>query len=82
MLRDFERWPRYKELYIKAFDEMIKRHQLIKDADGKPVEVGGGANRCSRLTSRGYEWIVQDRGEESMRLWLETATPGSAKSGE
>lgn len=42
MLRDFERWPRYKELYIKAFDEMIKRHQLIKDADGKPVEVGGG----------------------------------------
>lgn len=75
MFRDFERWPRYKELYIKAFDEMIKRHQLIKDANGNPTEVGG-ANRCSRLTSRGYEWIEQDRPEESMRLWLETATPG------
>lgn len=43
MLRDFERWPKYKELYIKAFDEMIKRHPgEIKAADGTFAEPRGG----------------------------------------
>lgn len=26
MLRDFERWPKYKELYIRAFQRMIENH--------------------------------------------------------
>lgn len=26
MIRDFERWPKYKELYIRAFEKMIKNH--------------------------------------------------------
>lgn len=26
MERDFKRWPRYKELYIRAFDRMIEKH--------------------------------------------------------
>lgn len=26
MERDFERWPRYKELYIRAFEKMIENH--------------------------------------------------------
>lgn len=26
MRRDFERWPKYKELYIKAMERMVKRH--------------------------------------------------------
>ena len=26
MLREFERWPKYKELYIKAFEKMIENH--------------------------------------------------------
>ena len=26
MLRDFERWPQYKELYIRAFQKMIDNH--------------------------------------------------------
>ena len=26
MIKDFERWPKYKELYIKAFAKMIERH--------------------------------------------------------
>ena len=26
MIRDFERWPRYKELYIRAFQKMIDNH--------------------------------------------------------
>lgn len=43
MLRDFERWPRYKELYIRAFDEMIKRHTGITDANGE-IPRGGAGN--------------------------------------
>lgn len=27
MLRDFEKWPRYKDLYIRAFDKMIETHK-------------------------------------------------------
>lgn len=26
MIRDFERWPRYKDNYIRAFEHMIERH--------------------------------------------------------
>ena len=26
MIRDFERWPKYKELYIRAFQHMIDNH--------------------------------------------------------
>lgn len=26
MVREFERWGKYKELYIKAFDKMLKRN--------------------------------------------------------
>lgn len=43
MLRDLERWPRYKELYIKAFDEMIRLHPgEIKVATGELAEPNGG----------------------------------------
>lgn len=39
MLQDFERWPKYKELYIKAFDQMIKNHPgEIRVATGELVE--------------------------------------------
>ena len=51
MIEDFERWPRYKELYIKAFDKMIAMHPgEIKVATGEPVESGGGFDVLS-------EWI-------------------------
>lgn len=45
MERDFERYPKYKELYIKAFDRMIKNHPgEIKVASGELAEnnVWGG----------------------------------------
>ena len=43
MLRDFERYPKYKELYIRAFDQMIKNHPgKIKVADGVPASENGG----------------------------------------
>lgn len=43
MLEDFERYPRYKELYIKAFDQMIANHPgQIKVADGELATSNGG----------------------------------------
>ncbi len=43
MKRDFERWPRYKELYIRAFDQMIKNHPgEIRIANGDSAKPGGG----------------------------------------
>lgn len=48
MLRDFERWPRYKQKYIKAFDRMIANHPgEIKVASGEPA--GGGYSNIHRL---------------------------------
>lgn len=52
MLRDFERWPGYKKLYIAAFDKMIKNHPgEIKVASGEMVEntIGGGDSDIHRL---------------------------------
>ena len=43
MIRDFERWPRYKELYIRAFEKMIANHPgEIRVASGAPVPEDGG----------------------------------------
>ena len=41
MRRDFERWPKYKELYIKAFERMIENHPgQIRIATGETAEGG------------------------------------------
>ena len=41
MLRDFERWPGFRRMYINAFDEMIKRNPgKIKTAKGTLAEDG------------------------------------------
>lgn len=43
MLADFERWPKYRELYIRAFDKMIANHPgEIKVASGELAEANGG----------------------------------------
>ena len=52
MLRDFERYPKYKALYIKAFDRMIANHPgEIKVATGEMVEntSGGGCSNIHRM---------------------------------
>ncbi len=42
MLQDFERWPKYKELYIRAFDRMIANHPgEIHVVTGEPAEIVG-----------------------------------------
>ena len=50
MLKDFERYPRYKELYIKAFDKMIKNHPgEIKVATGEPItDTSSGGEKFSK----------------------------------
>lgn len=49
MLRDFERWPKYKELYIKAFDRMIANHPgEIRIALGQ-YALTGGRNNAQRM---------------------------------
>ena len=61
MIRDFERWPKYKELYIRAFQKMIDNHPgqikiLDPNADTKwklindvsENSIGGG---CEESTS-------------------------------
>lgn len=48
MLEDFERYPRYKALYIKAFDKMIANHPgKIKAASGALAKPNGGGGYCS-----------------------------------
>lgn len=55
MLRDFERWPKYKELYIRAFDLMIANHPgKIRVATGESAEIGGG----ERLYKVWCAWCV------------------------
>lgn len=53
MLRDFERWPKYKQLYINAFDRMIQNHLgEIKAANGVIAEGAGGG------TAIYTEWVA------------------------
>lgn len=63
MLRDFARYPGYKAMYIRAFDEMLRRHpHEIRIATGDPVDensdAGGGVLKyttdgCSGTTDGG-----------------------------
>lgn len=85
MLRDFERWPRYKQLYIKAFDQMIKNHPgEIKVATGELVENvsgGGGYSDIHRLAimadltkydapTMRAEHLVRNKKDPEMNRWL------------
>ena len=48
MLRDFERWPRYKQKYIKAADRMIANHPgEIKVVSGELAKPNGGDNSAA-----------------------------------
>ena len=57
MLEDFERWPRYKELYIRAFDKMIQNHHgEIKVASGELAETNGGGSCFASGSGGAHEW--------------------------
>lgn len=53
--RDFMRYPKYKELYIRAFERMIKNHPgEIRMANGELATNGGGDVR--RMAEMVYVW--------------------------
>jgi len=59
MKRDFERYPKYKELYIKAFQKMIDNHPgKIKILDPNADTITGGAERGSNGGSTSSTDIV------------------------
>ena len=68
MIRDFERWPKYKELYIRAFQKMIDNHPgqikiLDPNAETKfklevPENMGWGYNG-SRIGWNGTNDILR-----------------------
>lgn len=76
MIRDFERWPKYKELYIRAFQKMIDNHPgeiriLDPNADTKfklhdlepEIHPGGGVRRIYFATSaEAYGWYTAGAG--------------------
>ena len=70
MLADFEIWPRYKELYIRAFDKMIANHPgEIRVATGEMAISGGGGYSSENGSTGAHEpsepgdkSLVQDEG--------------------
>ena len=72
MLRDFERWPRYKEKYIRAFDRMIANHPGgIKVASGELAVPNGGANSAASglIGANDNSQTVQVERERESRRW-------------
>ena len=71
MKRDFERFPKYKELYIRAFEKMIENHPgKVKTAEGNLV-TEGGAEKCSTVGRDGVP--LESRGftsQDVMEWWL------------
>lgn len=76
MVRDFNRWPKYKELYIKAMDKMVKNHPgEIRIATGEKA-VGGGCNSSTHgpngvplVAGRNWGVLIFDK-------WLEYGWKG------
>lgn len=72
MIRDFERWPKYKELYIRAFQRMIDNHPgqikiLDPNADTKfklfddvtEISTGGGTKNLLRNSFRRLQMVCR-----------------------
>lgn len=76
MIRDFERWPKYKELYIRAFQRMIDNHPgqikiLDPNADTKfklyedEAEKFGGGQSLLQQSERSDAMVHQGMGQKS-----------------
>lgn len=70
MIRDFERWPKYKELYIRAFQRMIDNHPgqikiLDPNADTKfklyedEAEKFGGGRAYFNSATEAMQWYIK-----------------------
>lgn len=79
MERDFERWPRYRELYIRAFEKMIENHP----GQIKILEPGYKAMypvEPENLTGGGYRvWTSGTQSVQSLdRTWSDMNMNGSS----
>ena len=73
MLRDFERWPKYKQLYIKAFDRMIENHPspIRFETEESGDYIGIWRKRNEALKDRPHGTVALfASGEECLKLWL------------
>lgn len=62
MVRDFERWPALKNLYIKSFEQMIKNHPgKVRVASGELASSNGGGVE-KRFTMVGSNGAVRRKG--------------------
>lgn len=55
-VRELEDWPKYKELYIKAFDRMMDARR----ASGKDDVTGKDGNHIWRTGEDVYRWWTND----------------------
>lgn len=61
MRSDFRKYPKYKQMYIRAFDRMVK----IREADGKP-------NRCNWTDGESvFRWWIGDEADPNQLAFFE-----------
>ena len=76
MKRDFERYPKYRDNYIRAFDRMIKAHPgEIRIATGEPAETGGA------YSERGTSGAVVHEESELSRVEIDANGGAETSSG-
>lgn len=67
MKRDFERWPKYKELYIKAMEKMVENHPgEIRVATGEEAR---GGYKYSKHGSNGVR-SVREQAQAIFDWWI------------
>lgn len=72
MAEDFKRWPRYKELYIRAFGEMLKAHPELNVLVPKYT--------VSPECTDHAVYVVHNSGNSVMDFYLWTAHPNGLPS--
>lgn len=62
MKREFDRWPQYREMYIRAFDEMLEARRAA------------GKLNCNRLWTSGEGvfrwWIGENQGHDESQMTI------------
>ena len=59
-LKDFERWPRYKDNYMRAFVRMLERRiELNKEDPSRPVWKAGGTERTNPTAQDVFNWWME-----------------------